>query len=300
MNHNGVPKLTIVGHIAIDKIITDGGVRIQLGGPPTYTAATARLLGLGIDAITKIGGDLPEELKTQLETLGLKPIVVEGAETTRFILDYRGGERRLSVEAICDAIEPWEIGGLGDAVMLSPIIGEVHRETALKLRRAETLALDPQGYLRALNPDGSVELRPWLDLELLSSIDIYKSTMRELRLITGVEEPLRALRRLNELGVGEAIATLGDEGAILSLGDEAYWIPAYRVEAVDPTGAGDVYLAAYLSERLRGGEPTWCGAIASATASLIVETVGASFKASREELQGRAYEIYEGVKRLPG
>jgi len=291
----------VVGHIAVDRIITEGGSRVQLGGPPTYAAATARLLGLGIDAVTKIGGDLPWEFRAKLGMLGLKPIVAEGCETTRFILDYRGGRRRLSVEAVCESIRPDEVGDAsGDAVMLTPIIGEVPRETALRLRGADILALDPQGYLRALNPDGSMVLRPWLDLELLSAIDVYKSTLRELRLITGVEKPLSALRRLHVIGIEEAIATLGDEGAILSLGDEAYWIPAYRVEAVDPTGAGDVYLAAYLIERLRGGEPTWCGAFASATASLIVETAGASFKASPRELRRRAYEIYGGVKRIRG
>ena len=291
----------MVGHIAVDRIITERGSRVQLGGPPTYASATARLLGLRIDAVTKIGGDLPWGFRARLRMLGLKPIIVEGCETTRFVLDYRGGRRRLSVEAVCEAIKPDEVEDASrDAVMLTPIIGEVPRETALRLRGAGILALDPQGYLRTLNPDGSIGLRPWLDLELLSAIDIYKSTLRELRLITGVEAPLKALGRLHGIGVGEAIATLGDEGAILSLGDEAYRIPAYRVEAVDPTGAGDVYLAAYLIERLRGGEPTWCGAFASATASLIVETAGASFKASSKELQRRAYEIYGEVKRLRG
>jgi len=290
-----------VGHIAIDRIIMEDESRSQLGGPPTYAAASARLLGLEIDAVTKVGGDLPEEFRSQLEELGLKPVVVDEAETTRFILDYRGGERRLSVEAICDDIKPEEVGDAPrDRVMLAPIIGEIPRETALRLMDAESLALDPQGYLRTLNRDGSIGLRPWLDLELLSAVDVYKSTFRELRLITGVENPLKALRRLNELGVGEAIATLGDEGAILSLRDEAYRIPAYRVEAVDPTGAGDVYLAAYLLERLKGGEPPWCGAVASAAASLIVETAGACFKASARELRRRAYEVYEGIKRLRG
>ncbi len=291
----------MVGHIAVDRIIAENGSRVQIGGPPTYAAATARLLGFEVDAVTKIGGDLPGGFRARLGMLGLKPIVVEGCETTRFVLDYRGGRRRLSVEAVCEAIKPDEVGDAPrDAVMLTPIIGEVTRETALRLRGAGILALDPQGYLRVLKPDGSIVLRPWLDLELLSAIDVYKSTLRELRLITGVEEPLNALRRLHGIGVGEVIATLGDEGAILSLGDEAYRIPAYRVEAVDPTGAGDVYLAAYLIERLRGGEPTWCGAFASATASLIVETAGASFNASSRELQRRAYEIYGEVKRIRG
>lgn len=291
--------LSIVGHIAIDTVIDNRGTRMQLGGPPTYAALTARVMGLEAEAITKAGEDLPEEFKTQLREMAIEVPSLKERKTTRFILDYRRGERKLVVEAICDKITPNDIPTTSlEVVLLSPIIGEVPRGTAYQLLSVETLALDPQGYLRDVGIDGRIYLKPWLDVEILSAAKIYKSTVKELKMITGITNPLQALARLNRLGIKEAIVTLGGRGALLSINEQAYEIPPYRVDVVDPTGAGDVFLAAYLSESLMGGEPTWCGAVATAAASLILETIGARFDASQRELYRRAEETYERVIRL--
>ncbi|MFQ6053812.1 MAG: hypothetical protein ACE5OO_06275, partial [Candidatus Bathyarchaeia archaeon] len=58
----------------------------------------ARRLGAAVKVVTKVGGDLPSDYMGQLRELGigLRGQIVEGAKTTRFTLDYRGAERRLS------------------------------------------------------------------------------------------------------------------------------------------------------------------------------------------------------------
>ena len=87
---------TIVGHTAIDKIITLSGKRSQLGGPPIYSSKIAQTLGKKLNIITKVGDDIDRFLSFALENgIDLQPFVIKDSSTTRFVLDYRYSERRL-------------------------------------------------------------------------------------------------------------------------------------------------------------------------------------------------------------
>jgi sulfofructose kinase len=59
--------------------------------------------------------------------------------------------------------------------------------------------------------------------------------------ITGEHDPERALRKLRPLNEGLLVMTRGDQGAVALGGDAFHVSPAFDVEAVDVTGAGDVF-----------------------------------------------------------
>jgi len=293
-------ELAVVGHIAVDRIITPSDSRTQLGGSPTYVSLVARRLGTTVRAVTKVGGDLPDALRRQIRELGidLRGQVVEGAATTRFVLDYRGADRRLSVESVCEEIGPEDIRDPPRAVLVAPIVGEVPPAAVSALTGAELIALDPQGFVREVREDGSVGPRRWFDEDLLRRVTVYKSSEDELRLVTGINDPWRGLGRILELGAEVAIATRGARGSLLLTREGRCVIPVYGSEAVDPTGAGDVFIGAFLTEYLRGEEPLWCASMAAAAASAVVETFGADIALSMRRLRGRAEEVYDGVVRL--
>ena len=98
--------LTLIGHVAIDRVITIQGERQQLGGPPTYFSLVSELLGYQPKVITKVGADFPEDYIRQLSQTGVdvRDFISADSKTTRFILDYRQSKRRLSVESVCDNI----------------------------------------------------------------------------------------------------------------------------------------------------------------------------------------------------
>jgi ribokinase len=50
----------------------------------------------------------------------------------------------------------------------------------------------------------------------------------------------------------DAVVTLDAEGAFARFGDEEYIVPTQKIEAVDSTGAGDAFLAAFLVARRKG------------------------------------------------
>ena len=64
--------------------------------------------------------------------------------------------------------------------------------------------------------------------------------------ITGERDPERALRKLRPLNEGLLVMTRGDQGAVALDGDTFHVAPAFEVDAVDATGAGDVFRAGFI------------------------------------------------------
>jgi fructokinase len=85
-------------------------------------------------------------------------------------------------------------------------------------------------------------------------IDILHCNNIEAESITGRSDPREALRFLTESGVKLAIITLGEEGLLARLGFKAVSIPAFKVETVDPTGAGDAFCASVVHYLIKFGE----------------------------------------------
>ena len=64
--------------------------------------------------------------------------------------------------------------------------------------------------------------------------------------LTGERDPERALRKLRAGHRGWLCVTLGTQGAMLLEGDRLHHLPAFVVDAVDTTGAGDIFRAAFI------------------------------------------------------
>lgn len=70
--------------------------------------------------------------------------------------------------------------------------------------------------------------------------------------LTGESDPERALRKLRKLNTGVLCMTLAEQGAVALEGDRFYASPAFSVEVVDNTGAGDVFRAGFAYGLLSG------------------------------------------------
>ncbi len=70
--------------------------------------------------------------------------------------------------------------------------------------------------------------------------------------VTGLTDPERALRKLRQTHDGLLCVTLGDRGAMALDGDMVHYVPAFEVNALDTTGAGDVFRAGFIYALLRG------------------------------------------------
>jgi len=93
--------------------------------------------------------------------------------------------------------------------------------------------------------------------------------------LTGEDDIPRALRALRRDHHTMIVVTLGTRGAMLLEGDVVHHVPAFEVDAVDTTGAGDVFRGAFIYAMLRGDGPLELLRFASAAAAVSCTREGA-------------------------
>ena len=209
------------------------------------------------------------------------------------------GERQLILRARAPPIELTDIPESlsAEAIHVSPIAGEVSCEVMERLKRhSRLLSLDPQGFIRRFDEDGKVYLEKFSNQKILSKVDIFKASQGELEAATGELDILRAVRRIHGFGVNVVIVTRGKQSTILSLAGKVYRIPTAKSKVVvDTTGAGDVFIGAFLAEYIKSEDPIWCSCVGSASASYVIEEVGPYGFRSKSEVYERAAKIYENI-----
>ena len=81
--------------------------------------------------------------------------------------------------------------------------------------------------------------------------------------------------------------TFADKGAILFVNGERNPVPAAPAREVEPTGAGDVFAAAFLIRYNLTGDPFEAASYAAVAGALTVEAPGISGVPTAERLAGR-------------
>lgn len=87
---------------------------------------------------------------------------------------------------------------------------------------------------------------------LIDQVDVVFGSEQELRLLTDETTPEAIAAAVRDLGPAEVVVKQGEHGALALVGTETVSVPSVRVTSVDPVGAGDAFVAGYLSARLEG------------------------------------------------
>ena len=118
-------------------------------------------------------------------------------------------------------------------------------------------------------------------LASLRSVDVLKPCKAAARELTGENNFEAMARRLLDLGPKLVALTMGSEGSILATRDEIIVVPAFAVQVVDTTGAGDAYMGGLSYGLLQGWSLREIGRFANACAALCCTKLGARACATR-------------------
>jgi sugar/nucleoside kinase (ribokinase family) len=271
-----MPRFLAVGHVTRDG--RPGGD--VLGGSAAYAALTARKLGWEAAVLTAAGPDFQPEQ----ELPGVTTFVRRAAATTRFVNTYDDdGTRHQVVTSRADDIDLEALADdwrQADAFLLAPVARELDGVSVSALE-AGVVGAVAQGWLREIGEDGHVLPRQWtgcgrdllgVHVVFLSDQDLPNSPEAAQTLLSSV--PMVALTR-------------GWRGLTLMTRQGEYEIPSLPRAESDPTGAGDVFAAAFLVRYHESGDPTDAAAFAACAASCAVEGVGTTSLGDREEVLRR-------------
>ena len=110
--------------------------------------------------------------------------------------------------------------------------------------------------------------------DALSMIDYITPNEDEARFFTGEEEPEKMAKAFLEKGVKNVVLKLGGRGCLLMNSDETVFVPAHKINVVDATGAGDNFMAGFVSELIRGIDVRDALAFANACGAICTTAVG--------------------------
>jgi sulfofructose kinase len=111
--------------------------------------------------------------------------------------------------------------------------------------------------------------------ELFSKVDFLITSANVPADFTGIDDPIDSLLALKSYCSGFIAVTLGAQGAMAVLGDECQRFPAFKIHAVDTTGAGDIFHGGFIYGLLQNWPLNRIMAFANAAAGLNCTHLGA-------------------------
>ena len=262
------PAVVVVGDVMLDVSVdaaalarggdVHGRVMVRPGGAGANAAVWAANAGASSRLIGRVGDDVAGRLlREAVMDRGVEPHLApdDGAGTGALLVVRETGERsmvadrganaRLSPDDLPPAIE-------AAAVLVSGYLffdpGSLPAAAeALARARAPHVAVDAASWPLVK------ELGPERFLEASLGATLLLANEAEAEALTGLP-PEEAARAMAER-FGAAAVKLGPGGAVMATGHEVLRMPSPKVQAADPTGAGDAFDGVLLATLASGASP---------------------------------------------
>jgi ribokinase len=260
--------------------VTDGTLLVNHGGKGANQAVAARRLGADVRLIACVGRDasgaairaalvgegigVDGVAETETAATGTALIVVDPAGRNQITV-APGANRVLTVNDVR--------GRVADFTWAEVVVCQLEIPLAC-VAAALSLARE-HGATTVLNPAPVPSTR----VDVLPLVDYLTPNAGEVERLSGIVvrapgDAARAAQVLRDAGVRTVIVTLGEEGA-WAQGAETQRVPAFAVQAVDTTAAGDAFNAGLAVALAEGRMLREALTFASATAALTCTRRGA-------------------------
>ncbi|NOT03625.1 MAG: ribokinase [Anaerolineales bacterium] len=270
----------IVGHVAVD--ITPIGV--QLGGTVSYSALTARALGLRVGIVTSSAADAPLQA---LDGIQIVNIPAEHSTTFENIKTENGRRQTLHHQAVPILLEhipqAWRKAPI---IHLAPIARELESSLSGKLS-GTFLGITPQGWMRAWDENGQVAACVW-------DANASEQALGQAgAVVMSVEDVNRDLEQVEAMAHQTRILCLteGEAGAVLYWNGDRRRFRPVEVQEVDATGAGDIFAAAFFMRYYNTRDPWEATRFATNLAARSVTRMGLNGIPTSHEIEECLMEV---------
>lgn len=253
------------------------------GGSAANTCIGLSRLGLKIGYIGKIAKDnegilLKDNLKN--ENINLDNLIISKNGRTGKVMGFvdSNGERALYVDAgVNDTIKISEINlkKVNEAKLLhlSSFVGESFKtqiELVNSVSKKVKISFDP----------GMIYVNKGLDnlVDILNNTDILLLNHKELEILLNkkIENIQNSLNPLWDFGISTIVVKQGSKGVSAFQKDQKVQVPAFNVNCVDTTGAGDAFNAGFLYSYLNGENLKESALFGNKVAGFSVTKIGAT------------------------
>lgn len=265
------------------KLVLFDELEIHTGGCANNTAIALARLGVSVGAMGKIGNDRFGDLilhtlaENQVDTAGIQrdvnvntsfTFVAIASDGERSFCHYIGANGELSEDDLnWDIIKTAKILHIAGALVMprfdgQPMANVLQKAKTLGITTSLDTAWDATGkWLETLEP-------------CLPFVDIFLPSLTEAQHLTGKSEVREISTFLRNYGISTIGLKMGERGSYVSTPEEELFVPAYPVSIVDATGAGDAYVAGFLTGTVKGWDLKTTAELASATGAACVTAIG--------------------------
>jgi ribokinase len=283
-----VPRVLVVGSANVDftmalprlpaagETVTNGTLLVNHGGKGANQAVAARRLGVDVQLIGCVGDDASgRAVRAALaaEGIGTAGVATSDAAATgtALILVDRDGRNQIAVAPGANrALTVEHVRARADDFAWAEIV-LASCEVPLEAVRCALELARRRGIPTMLNPAPV----PDVGLEFLDLVDYLTPNAGEATRLSGVAGDEAAAAALRARGARCVLVTLGERGVLACAEERRRHVPAFRVDAVDTTAAGDAFNGALAVALTEGRELPAAVRFANAAAALACTRRGA-------------------------
>jgi ribokinase len=236
---------------------------LGFGGKGANQAVAARRCGATVAMVAKVGNDLfgPATIKN-FETQGVdasRVLIAEGISSgvAPIFVDSSGQNRIVVIKGANELLSPADVDAAAPFLRQA---GTILLQFEIPLATVyHTIRFARAHGIRCIvNPAPALPL----DFTEIATADYFMPNESEAEAITGipvhnVDDASKCANYLLAQGLSRVVITLGERGSLLATPKGVKLIPAFKVDPIDSTGAGDAFIgsfAVFLAEGLTDRE----------------------------------------------
>lgn len=297
-------RTVVVGTMAFDSLETPFGKADRIvGGAATYIGLSASYFTEGVQMVSVIGEDFPQDYMDGLcdRKLKLDGVEIREGEKSFFWAGkyHNDMNTRDTLDTQLNVLENFNpvvpTSDLNpDFLMLGNLTPAVQMSVVEQLEtRPKLVVLDTMNFWMEVALD---ELK-----EVLKKVDVITINDEEARILSGEYSLVKAARKILAMGPTYLIIKKGEHGALLFSEKEVFFAPALPLEEVfDPTGAGDTFAGGFIGHLAATQDISFDNMkraviYGSAMASFCVEKFGTErlLELSRSEIEKRVQQFID-------